>query len=72
LSSSEIDQIVYLRPSRYCESDSLGPTAVSEFAGFEGQELLHSVIRWVNEKLTYVTGSNLPTDGRYGRCSAGR
>ena len=38
MSSSEIDQIVYLRPSRYCESDSLGPTAVSEFAGLEGQE----------------------------------
>jgi transglutaminase-like putative cysteine protease len=63
LRPKDIDQIVYLRPSRYCESDSLGPTAASEFAGLEGQELLHSVIRWVNEKLTYVTGSSLPTDG---------
>jgi transglutaminase-like putative cysteine protease len=60
---NDIDQIVYLRPSRYCESDSLGPTAVSEFAGLVGPELLHSVIRWVNEKLMYVTGSSLPTDG---------
>lgn len=60
---SDIDQIVYLRPSRYCESDSLGPTAASEFAGLAGQELLHSVIRWVNQKLVYVTGSSLPTDG---------
>ncbi len=59
----DIDQIIYLRPSRYCESDSLGPTAASEFAGLKGQELLHSVIGWVNEKLTYVAGSSLPTDG---------
>lgn len=60
---NDIDQIVYLRPSRYCESDSLGPTAASEFAGLGGQELLHSVVRWVNQKLMYVTGSSLPTDG---------
>jgi transglutaminase-like putative cysteine protease len=60
---NDIDQIVYLRPSRYCESDSLGPTAASEFAGLAGQELLHSVIGWVNRKLMYVTGSSLPTDG---------
>jgi transglutaminase-like putative cysteine protease len=58
-----IDQIVYLRPSRYCESDSLGPTAASEFTGLAGTELLHSVIGWVNRKLMYVTGSSLPTDG---------
>jgi transglutaminase-like putative cysteine protease len=61
--AKEIDQIIYLRPSRYCESDSLGPTAASEFAGLKGQELLHTVVGWVNEKLTYVTGSSLPTDG---------
>ncbi len=60
---NDIDQIVYLRPSRYCESDSLAPTAASEFAGLAGQELLHSVIGWVNQKLMYVTGSSLPTDG---------
>jgi transglutaminase-like putative cysteine protease len=62
-SIDDIDQIIYLRPSRYCESDSLGPTAASEFAGLKGQELLHSVVTWVNEKLMYVTGSSLPTDG---------
>ena len=60
---SEIDKVVFLRPSRYCESDSLGPTAASEFAGLEGQQLLQAVITWVNDKLTYVAGSSLPTDG---------
>ena len=29
----EFDLITYPRPSRYCESDTLGPTAVSEFGG---------------------------------------
>ena len=60
---ADTDDIVYLRPSRYCESDSLAPTAASEFAGLQGLELLRAVITWVNEKLTYVTGSSLPTDG---------
>ena len=60
---SDTDPLVYLRPSRYCESDTLGPTAASEFAGLDGIPLLQAVISWVNEKLTYVTGSSRPTDG---------
>ncbi len=60
---TDTDDIVYLRPSRYCESDSLAPTAGSEFAGLSGLALLQSVITWVNDKLTYVAGSSLPTDG---------
>ncbi len=59
----DIDEIVYLRPSRYCESDSLAPTAASEFAGLSGLDLLHGVIGWVNHQLAYVSGSSLPTDG---------
>jgi transglutaminase-like putative cysteine protease len=58
-----LDQIVYLRPSRYCESDSLLPTARSEFAGLFGHALLTAVTTWVFEKLSYVPGSSLPTDG---------
>src|SRR5205807_374200 len=34
--AEEIDLITYLRPSRYCESDTLGPTAASEFGGLRG------------------------------------
>ena len=29
----DFDLITYLRPSRYCESDSLAPTAAAEFSG---------------------------------------
>ena len=59
----DFDLITYLRPSRYCESDTLGPTAASEFAGLADQKLLAAVSEWVADKLTYVPGSSLPTDG---------
>jgi transglutaminase-like putative cysteine protease len=58
-----LDRITYLKPSRYCESDVLLPTAVSEFAGLKGKALLDGVSSWVGEKLSYVPGSSLPTDG---------
>ncbi|MGB4917062.1 MAG: transglutaminase family protein [Propionicimonas sp.] len=56
------DRIRYLRPSRYCESDSLGPTAFAEFAGLTSLNLLRAVVSWVNGHLRYVEGSSLPTD----------
>jgi transglutaminase-like putative cysteine protease len=58
-----LDLIEYLRPSRYCESDALLPTARSEFAGLTGVPLLNSVTGWVSQKLWYAPGSSLPTDG---------
>jgi transglutaminase-like putative cysteine protease len=59
----EIDLVTYLRPSRYCESDSLLPTARGEFSGLSGHALLTAVTLWVWEKLSYVPGSSLVTDG---------
>lgn len=59
----DFDLITFLRPSRYCESDSLAPTAASEFAGLRDHQLLAAVSDWVGDKLTYVAGSSLPTDG---------
>jgi transglutaminase-like putative cysteine protease len=59
----DLDLIEYLRPSRYCESDTLGPTAASEFSGLEDQALLAAVTEWVADRLTYAAGSSLPTDG---------
>lgn len=58
-----VDLITYLRPSRYCESDTLGPTAASEFGGLSGHELLNAVRTWVHDNLAYVSGSSDPTDG---------
>ena len=59
----EFDLITYLRPSRYCESDTLAPTAASQFAGLTDQDLLAAVADWVADQLDYVAGSSLPTDG---------
>ncbi|MEN0130168.1 MAG: transglutaminase family protein [Brevundimonas sp.] len=59
----EADRLRYLRPSRYCESDTLGPTARAEFAGLAGAALLDAVSSWVGTRLSYVPGSSLPTDG---------
>ncbi|WP_430866711.1 transglutaminase-like domain-containing protein [Demequina aurantiaca] len=59
----EADVIRYLRPSRYCESDSLGATANATFATQNGMELLEGVGSWVGTHLAYVSGSSLPTDG---------
>jgi transglutaminase-like putative cysteine protease len=53
----------YLRPSRYCESDTLTPIARSEFVGAEPSELLGHVSSWVGTRLAYISGSSLPTDG---------
>lgn len=61
---SDADRVIYLRPSRYAESDRLAAVARSEFAGISGPaELLSSVSSWVGTRLRYVPGSSGPTDG---------
>ena len=58
------DLITYLRPSRYAESDALGPTAFAEFGSItDPAQLLPAVSSWVGTHLSYVSGSSLPTDG---------
>jgi transglutaminase-like putative cysteine protease len=59
----ERDIITYLRPSRYCQSDSVLPMARSEFAGLSGWVLVQAIADWVFGHLAYVPGSSLSTDG---------
>jgi len=59
----DVDLWVYRRPSRYCESDTLFPTARSEFRGLDGLPLLAAVRAFVADTLRYAPGSSLPTDG---------
>lgn len=62
--SLETDELVYVRPSRYAESDMLAPTAAAEFGAItDPAELLTAVSSWVGTRLSYVSGSSLPTDG---------
>jgi len=57
------DRDIYLRPSRYAESDRLLPLARREFAGLTGIEKVNAVARFVHEHLRYVPGSSRFTDG---------
>lgn len=58
-----IDSVIYLRPSRYCESDAMVPFARERFGALAGLELLRAVPEWVHRHLSYVPGSSSPTDG---------
>ncbi|WP_062379701.1 transglutaminase-like domain-containing protein [Demequina pelophila] len=58
-----LDTIRYLRPSRYCESDILLPTAIEMFGALSGLEQLRAVTDWVRDHLTYAPGASGPTDG---------
>jgi len=60
---SELDEATYQRPSRYCESDSLMPTAIAHFGELQGEALVVAVGAWVRQELEYVPGSSLSTDG---------
>lgn len=64
LDTTETDLLVYGRPSRYADSDTLAATAAAQFGGIpEGRDLLTAVSSWVGTQLSYVPGSSLPTDG---------
>lgn len=61
--AASAERILYLRPSRYAESDTLAAVAASEFGGLQGKELLDKVRSWVGSRVSYVPGSSRPTDG---------
>jgi transglutaminase-like putative cysteine protease len=64
LPTSPTDLLVYTRPSRYAESDALGPTAWAEFSRIRDTgDLLAAVSSWVGTELAYVSGSSQVTDG---------
>lgn len=61
--TGELERIIYARPSRYCDSDTLAPVAAAEFGGLAGKDLLDAVSSWVGSQLAYVSGWSRPTDG---------
>jgi transglutaminase-like putative cysteine protease len=62
--ASIADALVYLRPSRYCESDRLIGFAARHFHDItEPKDILAAVSSWVGTQLQYVPGSSGPTDG---------
>jgi transglutaminase-like putative cysteine protease len=58
-----LDAIVYLRPSRYVQSDTLTPFARDTFPGLEGAALVRAVAEWVHDHLDYRAEATSPTGG---------
>ncbi|MFV0429325.1 MAG: transglutaminase-like domain-containing protein [Arachnia sp.] len=61
--SPPIDEIIYTRPSRYCDSDRLANLAHTHFAGLEGFELMGAVNQWVRTRVRYTPGDSRVVDG---------
>lgn len=66
-----LDEIVYLRPSRYVQSDSLTSFARSTFPGLGGMELVRTIEAWVHDRLDYVPAASSPTGGAVETLDAG-
>lgn len=65
------DEIIYLRPSRYVQSDIMQPFARETFPGLEGAALVRAVGSWVHDRLTYVPEASTPTGGAVETLEAG-
>ncbi len=57
------DPIVYLRPSRYVQSDVLTPFARDTFVQRDAARLVREVSEWVHEQLVYTAEATSPTGG---------
>jgi transglutaminase-like putative cysteine protease len=70
---SDDERLVYLRPSRYAESDRLAEVAARQFGGVTGAEnILAAVSSWVGGQIGYEAGSSLPTHGAVDTLLGGR
>ena len=72
-----VDPIVYLRPSRYVQSDTLTPFARETFPGLngphhDGAQLVREVSSWVHDRLVYASDSTSPTGGAVETLASGR
>ncbi len=59
----DVDLVRYVRPSRYCESDRILPTAYTLMPELRGTDLVQGMRDWVEAELSYVSGSSRFTDG---------
>ena len=67
-----LDRVVFLRPSRYAESDRLAALAQAELGGLtEPADLVRAAAAWVGSRLSYVPGSSVGTDGAVDSLLAG-
>lgn len=59
----EDQEILYARPSRYCDSDRLGQVAWTHFHTLRGADLVRAIRDWVHQKIRYTPGSSRVVDG---------
>ncbi len=69
--TSPLDPIVYLRPSRYVQSDTLTPFARDTFPGVDGAALVRAVAEWVHTRLEYRPDATSPIGGAAETLDAG-
>ncbi len=63
---TEADRLVYSRPSRYSESDKLGPLAMMQLPSAvdtDPADVLDAVTSFVSGRTSYVVGASRVTDG---------
>jgi transglutaminase-like putative cysteine protease len=55
----DLEQLTYLRPSRYCPSDQVVGFAVAEFGGLPpGRPQVEAITEWIHTRVGYVPGSS--------------
>lgn len=59
---SPLDEIEFVRPSRYCDSDRLLAVAQAELGNASGHALVQAARDWANQHLAYAAGSSRPVD----------
>lgn len=70
------DVLIYLNPSRYCESDKLQQSAMNYFGTLlQGYSRVTAICNWIYDELSYTPGSTGPTttacdvlEGKQGVC----
>lgn len=60
---TDMEEIVYTRPSRYCDSDRLAAVAGTHFGELSGRALIRAIVEWVHSSIAYIPGSSDVTDG---------
>ncbi|MCA1781076.1 MAG: transglutaminase family protein [Dermatophilaceae bacterium] len=60
---TDLAEIVYTRPSRYCGSDRLAAVAATHFGELSGRALIDGIAEWVHANIAYTLGSSDVTDG---------
>jgi transglutaminase-like putative cysteine protease len=72
-SCGEDERLIYLRPSRYAESDRLAEVGRRQFGGLTAAaDILAAVSSWVGREIGYEAGSSLPTHGAVDTLLGGR